>query len=409
MYDVIVIGGGASGMMAAIRAAERGKKVLILEKNPHLGQKLAITGGGRCNITNAEESTQLLLAHYGGAKNFLHAAFAQFGVADTFSFFESRGLKIKIEENKRAFPVTERAPDVVRVLEEALKKNKVEVLCSAPVSKITTEHNKILGATVQGKNFTATSYILSTGGASHPETGSTGDGFAFLKELGHTVENPTPNLVPLSIAEQWIKNLSGVALDNVKITFFVDNQKKFSLKGKILCTHFGISGPLILNAARRVADLLHEGVVTAEIDVYPSLDVGALDRHITAVFDEHKNKLFENTLPYLVPHGSARAIMPLITWILPSTKVHSIKKEERKKLAEMLKKLPLTVQGLMGFDRAVVADGGVVLKEIDNKTFRSKIIENLSVTGDLLHINRPSGGYSLQLCWTSGWVAGNSV
>lgn len=409
MYDVIVIGGGASGMMAAIRAAERGKNVLILEKNTHLGQKLAITGGGRCNITNAEESVQLLLAHYGGAKNFLHASFAQFGVADTFSFFESRGLSIKIEEHKRAFPITERAPDVVRVLEESLKKNKVDVLCGASVSKITTEHNKITSVTANGKNYTAASYILSTGGASHPETGSTGDGFSFLKELGHTVENPTPNLVPLSIAEQWVKNLSGVALDNVKITFFVDGQKKFSLRGKILCTHFGISGPLILNAARRVADLLHEGAVTAELDVYPSLDMGALDRHITQIFDEHKNKTFENVMPYVVPTGSARAVLPLITWILPSTKVHSIKKEERKKLVEVLKKLPLTVQGLMGFERAVVADGGVVLKEVDNKTFRSKLVDNVFITGDLLHINRPSGGYSLQLCWTSGWVAGSSV
>ncbi len=409
MYDVIVIGGGASGMMAAGRAAERGKKVLILEKNPALGQKLAITGGGRCNITNAEESIHLLLAHYGTAKGFLHAPFIQFGVKDTFEFFESHGLKLKIEDNKRAFPVTERAPDVVKILVDYLKHGRVEVITNAPVTKINFTDGIIRNVIAQNKEWSARSFIFATGGASHPETGSTGDGFAWLKNLGHTVETPTPNLVPLAIAETWIKDLSGVALDNVKITFFVDQTKKFFLKGKILCTHFGISGPLILNAARRVADLLHEGPVTAAIDLHPTLDVGALDRHITAVFDEHKNKTFANVLPFLVPPGTARSLARLVTFIDPETKVHSVKKEQRKMLAELFKKLPLTVQGLMGYERAVVADGGVVLKEIDNKTMRSKIISNLYVTGDLLHINRPSGGYSLQLCWTTGYVAGNSI
>lgn len=409
MYDVIVIGGGASGMMAAGRSAERGKKVLLLEKNSALGQKLAITGGGRCNITNAEESAHLLLAHYGAAKGFLHALFADFGVKDTFEFFESRGLKLKIEDNKRAFPVTERAPDVVKILVDYLKQSRVEIMTNAPVTKINCKDGAIVSVIARSKEWLARSYIFATGGASHPETGSTGDGFAWLKNLGHTVEAPTPNLVPLSIAETWIKNLSGVALDNVKITFFVDQTKKFFLKGKILCTHFGISGPTILNAARRVADLLHEGPVTAVIDLYPAFDVGALDRHITAVFDEHKNKTFANALPFLVPPGTTRSLAQLITFIDPETKVHSVKKDQRKALAELFKHLSLTVQGLMGYDRAVVADGGVVLKEIDNKTMRSKIISNLFITGDLLHINRPSGGYSLQLCWTTGYAAGNSA
>lgn len=409
MYDVIVIGGGASGMMAAGRAAERGKQVLLLEKNPALGQKLKITGGGRCNITNAEESVHLLLEHYGAAKQFLHSSFAQFGMADTFSFFESRGLPLKVEAGKRAFPKTEKAIDVFNVLHNYIKKGGVEINLNTPVTEIVAKDGLIQKVIANGKELFATSYILSTGGGSHPETGSTGDGFGWLAKLGHTVQKPTPNLVPLAVREAWIKELSGVSLDGIKITFFVDGIKKFSLKGKILCTHFGLSGPLILNAARKVADLLHEGPVTATIDLFPSLDLGALDKHVTALFDEHKNKTLHNFFKYLVPEGTARAILPLVKNSDPEIKVHSITKDARKEIVHLLKALPVTVLGLMGYDRAVTADGGVVLKEIDAKTMRSKLFPNLYVTGDLLHISRPSGGYSLQLCWTTGFVAGSNA
>lgn len=409
MYDVIVIGGGASGLMAAGRAAERGKRVLLLEKNPALGQKLKITGGGRCNITNAEESVHLLLAHYGSAKNFLHSSFVQFGVAETFSFFESRGLPLKVEMGKRAFPKTEKALDVLNVLVEYSKKTNVEVRLNAPVTDIAVKDGMIKNVVARGEMLSATSYILATGGASHPETGSTGDGFNWLAQFGHTVQKPTPNLVPLAANDAWIKELKGVSLDQVKITFFVDNRKKFSLKGKILCTHFGLSGPLILNAAGKISDILHEGPVTATIDIFSHLDIGALDKHITLIFDEHKNKTLQNVIKYIVPPGIARALLPLIKHVSREAKVHSIAKESRKEIGRIFKILPVTVLGLMGYDRAVVADGGVILKEIDNKTFRSRRIANLFITGDLLHINRPSGGYSLQLCWTSGYVAGSAA
>ncbi len=408
-YDVIVIGGGASGMMAAGRAAERGKRVLLLEKNSGLGAKLKITGGGRCNITNAEEDKQTLLVYYGEAKPFLHSAFSQFGVKDTFSFFESRGLPLVTQTRKRVFPKTERAVDVFRVLEKYLKQGKVEVRTGANVKRIETLDGHIGSVIVNGEKLTAFSFILATGGKSHPETGSTGDGFLWLSVLGHTVKEPTPTIVPFAVQDEWVKKLSGVSLPAVRINFFLEEKRKISLKGDVLCTHFGLSGPLILNAAGDVADLLHAGAVTARIDVYPQEDIGSLNKRITAVFDANKNKTLKNIWNEIAPVSTGDALLPLLAGINPSTKVHSITKEQRRMIVDLLKALPVTITGLMGYDRAVVADGGLSLKEIDTRTMRSKKYANLYVTGDLLDISRPSGGYSLQLCWTTGYVAGSSV
>lgn len=407
-YDVIVIGGGASGMMAAGRAAELGRRVLLLEKNTLLGEKLKITGGGRCNITNAEEEEHLLLANYGKAKTFLHSPFSQFGVKDTFSFFEERGLPLVVQARKRAFPNTEKALDVFRVLETYLKRGRVKVMSGARVSTIIGDHGLIRGVEVNGTTFEANSYILATGGKSHPETGSTGDGFRWLKALGHAVAEPTPTIVPLSVHDAWVKKLAGVSLSFCKITFYVEGIKKFVLKGKILFTHFGLSGPLILNAAGRVSDLLHEGVVTASIDAYPDTDLGQLDKRITKVFDANKNKTFKTVFEEIVPHGTAKSLLSL-AGVNPETKVHSVTREQRKAIGRLLKALPIRINGLMGYDWAVVADGGVSLSEIENKTMRSKLYKNLFVTGDLLHVVRPSGGFSLQLCWTTGWVAGSNA
>ncbi|MEK7094228.1 MAG: NAD(P)/FAD-dependent oxidoreductase [Patescibacteria group bacterium] len=408
-YDVIVIGGGASGMMAAGRAAERGKRVLLLEKNPELGAKLKITGGGRCNITNAEEDERLLLEHYGDAKPFLHSPFSQFGVVNTFSFFESRHLPIIVQARKRAFPKSERAVDVVKTLKDYLKKGNVTVRTKANVEKIKATDNQIASIMVNGENLTASSYILATGGKSHPETGSTGDGFSWLKKIGHTVKDPTPSIVPLAVQDKWIKKLSGITLSNIRISFFLEGKRKISLKGSVLCTHFGLSGPLILNTAATVSDLLHEGAVTAEIDAYPEESIGSLDKRITAFFETDKNKTLKNVWKEIAPAGTAQALLSLLENINPDIKVHSITKEERRRIVDLLKALPVTITGLMGYDRAVVADGGLALAEVDMKTMRSKKYENLYVTGDLLHISRPSGGYSLQLCWTTGYVAGSNA
>lgn len=408
-YDIIVIGGGASGMMAAGRAAERGRKVMLLEKNAQLGVKLAITGGGRCNICHADDDVHRLLKHYGAAEKFLHSSFSQFGLTETKEFFQSHGLPLKTEAKNRVFPVSEKAGDVARVLENYLQQGQVEVYTNAEVQGFIEKDGKIVGVQVNNGTITAESYILATGGQSHPETGSTGDGFTWLKDLDCEVKEPTPTVVPLAVEENWIKSLSGISFDDAKVTFFVEGKKRLAVKGRILCTHFGVSGPLILNTAGKVADMLYDGIVTATIDVFPQLDLGALDKHITTIFDDNKNRDLKNVMKVIAPTGTASAILSLLPNINAEKKVHSISKQERKTLVNLLKALPLTISGLMGNDRAVVSDGGIALSEVDGKTMRTRRYDNLFVTGDLLHISRPSGGFSLQLCWTTGWVAGSNA
>jgi predicted Rossmann fold flavoprotein len=410
IYDVIVVGGGASGMMAAGRAAERGLRVLLLEKNKRLGEKLRISGGGRCNITNAEEDERVLLSKYGKAEQFLYSLFAQFGNKDTFTFFESHDLPLVVQARKRAFPHTERAIDVVKTLEGYIKKGTVEVKFGSAVTKVNTRDKKIWSVQCGKDEYCATDFIFATGSVSHPETGSTGDGFTWLENLGHTISAPTPTIVPIAVADQWVKELAGTSLSFMKITFFIEGKKAFALTGKILFTHFGLSGPLILNSAGKVADLLYTGLVTATIDAYPDTDLGSLEKRVIKVFDANKNKDFKNVIKEIVPEGTHKGILLLLSEHMDiETKVHSVKKEDRKRIVQLLKKLPVTVEGLMGFDRAVVADGGLALSEVDMKTMRSKKMSNLLVTGDLLHINRPSGGYSLQLCWSTGYVAGSNA
>ncbi len=409
-YDVIVIGGGASGLMAAGRAGALGKRVLVLEKNLNAGEKIRISGGGRCNITNAEEDTRTFLKHYKSAEQFLYSAFAQFSNKDTFTFFEGLGLPLVVEARKRAFPYTQKSIDVFKALERYMKAGNVTIMTGTEVTRIESKEPGLITSIVAGgKTYAAKTYILATGGLSHPETGSTGDGFKWLKDLGHTIKNPTPTIVPLAVRESWVKNLSGVSLSFMKISFYLDGKRKFSKTGKLLFTHFGLSGPLILNSAGEVSDLLQAGKVTATIDAYPDTDHGALDDKIMAVFDANKNKLLKNIFDDIVPHGMIDAVFSLLPHLDKEIKVHSVTKEQRKELVNLLKALPMTITGLMGFDRAVVADGGIPLTEMDMKTMRSKFISNLFITGDLLHITRPSGGFSLQLCWTTGFIAGSNA
>jgi hypothetical protein len=430
-FDVIVIGGGASGMMAAGAAAapvnnEReaseyiykyswgagGRSVLLLEKNDRLGAKLSITGGGRCNITNAEFDIHALLANYGEAQDFLYSAFAQFGVQSAIDFFTSRGLPIVVQDRKRAFPQTERATDVVAVMEKYVRDSGVTVQCDSRVEQF--ERNSdggITGVRVNGEIYTAETYIIATGGMSHPETGSTGDGFQFLRDLGHTVQTPTPTIVPLGVTEKWIELLSGQSLLDAKVSFRSNGKKVFDKRGPVLFTHFGLSGPTILNSAYRVSELLHNGFVDVIIDMYPALDIGGYEKYVIELFDANKNKTLKTIIREVLQVGNSdlwQKLFPLlgIDSEILETKVHSITRDQRKQLVALVKSFPLTVNRLMDFDRAVVADGGVVLSEIDMRTMRSRLHPNLAITGDLLHINRPSGGFSLQLCWTTGFVAG---
>lgn len=409
-YDLIVIGGGASGMMAAGRAGECGLRVLLLEKNKQLGKKILITGNGRCNILNAIEDEHVLLEKYGSSKQFLYSLFARFGEKDAFDFFNLNGLPLVIEAYNRVFPKSQSAMDVVDFLTNYMRRNNVEIRTGCVVSGVQINDSKIESILCDGKILTADEYIIATGGTSHPETGSTGDGYKWLKQLGHAVVNPTPSLVPLSVKENWAKELSGISLDDMKITFFVDGQKDFKLKGRLLFTHFGISGPLILNSASKVSKLIPNGIVTAEIDMFPKLDEGNLERQIINIFDANKNKALKNIVNELVPVGMSKGILTLLAENMDTeVKVHSVTKENRKMIVNLFKALPITITGLMGLDRAIVADGGLQLTEVDMKTMRSKKVNNLFVTGDLLHINRPSGGFSLQLCWSTGYVAGSNA
>lgn len=407
-YDVLVIGGGPAGMMAATVAAEAGKRVLLLEKNSSLGKKLNISGGGRCNITNAEYDNRILLTHYAKAANFLHSPFAQFGVNETFSFFESRGLPLKIEDRRRAFPVSQKASDVTAVFIKALKRGRVEVVFNCGVTSLNRKENQIRSVSTTQGEFEAASYILATGGMSRPETGSTGAGFGWLRALGHTVRQPSPGIVPLATKEKWVERLAGKTVEG-RVTFLLDGKRQFKTEGRILFTHFGLSGPTILNSAAQVGDLLKSGRVTAEIDLFPGLDTGACDRQLLALLELHKNKALKTVLKEWLPGGLWQILTILLPTLDTEVKVHSFAKEDRKQLVNLMKAIPLTISHLMGFDRAVVADGGVDLREIDMKTMRSRLMENLLIVGDLLDINRPSGGYSLQICWTTGFVAGQTV
>lgn len=409
-YDVIVIGGGASGMMSAVISAMRGKKVLLLEKNKKLGKKLSISGGGRCNITNAESNLRVFLAKYGPASEFLFSAFSKFNSKDTFLFFESLGLPLVTQGLGRAFPKSEKAEDVVAILTKTMEKLGVTIMKDVTVTSLEKRGDTINEVVTNKGSFQAKNFILATGGVSHKETGSTGDGFTWLSKLGHQIKDPTPTIVPIKAPNKWIHALSGISLSDMRINIYLDDKKKITKDGRVLFTHFGLSGPLILNLAGEISYLLEGGIVTAIIDAYPKKNIGELEKKIIATFDLHKNKMLKNILREIVPEGMAPGIEILLQdKINFDTKVHSITKEERRLLVTTLKALPVSITGLMGYDRAVVADGGVPLTDIDTRTMQSKRYKNLYITGDLLHVNRPTGGYSLQLCWTSGYLAGSSV
>ncbi|HET8580896.1 MAG TPA: NAD(P)/FAD-dependent oxidoreductase [Candidatus Paceibacterota bacterium] len=411
--DVLVIGGGPAGMMAAIRAAMRGRSVVLLEKNQRVGAKLDITGGGRCNIANDEPDVRALLSRYGDASEFLFSAFARFGLPEARTFFESRGMPLVTQARQRMFPKSEHAPAVTKLLKKAMQESGVAVETDMRVTELSLSDDGSIATVTcaDGTRFAPHSVVLATGGLSHPETGSTGDGFRWLARLGHAVHEPNPSIVPLETdpSDDWIPQLAGTSLSFMKISFYSEGKRAFSKTGKLLFTHFGISGPLILNSAKQVGDLLMNGPVAAAIDLYPDTEFDALERRVRAAFDANKNKEVKNLLPSILPAGMANAIIAQHVIADVKTPVHSVTKEERRALVHVMKALPLTIVGRMGMDRAVVSDGGVDLSEVDTRTFRSKKIPNLFLVGDILHISRPSGGYSLQLCWTSGAVAGDNA
>lgn len=410
-YDLVVIGGGASGMMMAGRAAELGARVLLIEKNKKLGKKLSITGGERCNITNSESDLREFLANYGDSKEYLFSPFSKFSSKDTIEFFEKNGLPIVEEARKRCFPKSQKAEDVTKTMEKYIRENDVEVWLSSKVTSIEKieKDNLFKIETKKGLETKADNVAIATGGLAAPETGSTGDGFNFLHDLGHTIVEPNPNIVPLTTDEEWVHKLSGVSLSFMKIKF-LQNDKVFLKKiGKILFTHFGISGPLVLNSSSEVSKMLEKGRVEASIDMFPDTNEGELDRRIWNLFEKNKNKMVRNILGDILPKNIVNTVLSLPEIGLIERAVNEVTRIERKELVKKIKNLNFEITGTLGFDRAVIADGGVILDEVDFKNMSSKIHPNLYLLGDILHINRPSGGFSLQLCWTTGWVAGTDV
>lgn len=408
-YDVVVIGGGASGMIAAGRAAELGARVLVLEKNKQLGKKLEITGGGRCNIVNAEFNTRKLLENFPESKEFLYSSFAQFNAEDAIAFFEERGLPIVIESRKRAFPKSQNAIDVCTTLHKYMKEGGVSVRLETKVLGLRFEKGKILGIKTKKGEYQAHVYVLATGGFAAPETGSTGDGFCYLEELGHTIVKPNPNVVPLTSNTEWVHRLSGNSLSFMKIRFRQNGKILLRKTGKILFTHFGISGPLVLNLSHEVIKLLKKGKVEASIDMFPDTELDELDRAVKRIFEKNKNKLIQNVIDELVLKAIGFEILQMPNINLYDRVINSITKEERKKLVNLLKDIRFDISGTLGFDKAVIADGGVDLKEVNFKTMQSRLFDNLYLLGDILNVNRPSGGYSLQLCWTTGWVTASHI
>ncbi len=420
-WDVVVIGGGAAGMMAAGTAANELAKyplntpprVLVLEKNPLLGKKLLITGGGRCNVTNAEEDLRTFLAKFAGKNRkddqFLFSAFSKWNSANTLAFFHARGMATKVEALKRVFPVSDSARSVWDVLVNYMKEGGVTVRTKQSIKKILVKDGRITGLIlVTGEEIKAHTFILATGGKSRPETGSTGDGFVWLKELGHSVSESNAALVPITLKDSWTKELSGTSLPSVRLTIFQKNKKYFQKTGPVLFTHKGLTGPTILNMSRDIGDLLSYGEVTLEMDLVPEIPPDVLHTKLQTLLSVQSNKKVKNVLPELVPSALSTVLFDKAE-ITADTFSHSLTREKRMALLKYIKALPLHVKGLQGLEKAVVTSGGVALSEVDFKTMRSKLISNLFIVGDLLNLDRPSGGYSLQLCWTTGTVAGISA
>jgi len=421
IWDVAVIGGGPAGMMAAGRAAEQGARVILIEKNSSLGEKLLISGGGRCNFTNAEFDTRKFLSKFKDSDKFLFSAFSKWSVKETIDFFQDHGMQTKIEAGQRVFPASDESQSVLNVLVDYMRSGNVTIKSSSPVKRFvkkesSQEKTKSASNTdnisaielKNGELIYAKSFVLATGGKSHPETGSTGDGFVWLKKLGHTITEPSASLVPIAIKDEWVKKLQGVPLENVKITVLQNGKKQIVKKGKILFTHFGLTGPTILNMSKDIGELLKYDEVELSLDIIPNLDYGQLNAKLQEIFAREATKKFKNSLKELASSSIAPVIVEL-SGINPDVTCNGITREERLNLVQLLKDIRIKVDSLLGTDKAIVTSGGVALNEIDFRTMQSKLFPNLYLVGDILDIDRPSGGYSLQLCWTTGFVAGTAA
>ncbi|HOT46556.1 MAG TPA: NAD(P)/FAD-dependent oxidoreductase [Spirochaetota bacterium] len=402
--DIAVIGGGPAGMMAAGTAAANGADVILIEKNRRPGRKLLITGKGRCNITNAAPDVRGFLEQFGKKGRYLHSLLHAFSVDDAMSFFTGRGCPVKVERGNRVFPESDSAADVLRVLQEYIKEHGVRVLYGREVLGLARENSHVTRITTGDGDIEARQIILCTGGLSYPATGSTGAGLEFCRDLGHTVVKPRPSLVPVILKEKWTGEIEGLSLRNVTVRLIHDGRTAGEEFGEALFTSNGMSGPVIIDLSRTVGEIL-PARLELSIDLKPALDRKALDERVRRDFGENPTRLFKNSLGRLLP-ASLIPVIVRLSGIDPQKTVSHITREERTKLVHLLKDLRATVAGIEGFDKAIITAGGISLDEIDMRTMRSRIIDNLYFAGEIIDIDGPTGGYNLQICWSTGYCAG---
>ena len=406
MAKVVVIGAGPAGMMAAITASKE-HDVILLDGNEKVGKKLFITGKGRCNVTNNKDISEFF-DYIPGNPFFLYSSLYTFTNMDTINFFEENGIKLKVERGGRVFPESDKSSDIIKGLEKALHKNGVEIRLKSKVKKVNCKDNKIQSVVDCNDNVIKGDYfILCTGGKSYPLTGSTGDGLTFAKKLGHNIVDPKPSLVPVEIKEDWVKRLQGLSLKNVKLSVYENNKKVYDDIGEMIFTHFGISGPLVLSASRHIHDV-NQNSYYCELNLKPALNEKELDLRVQKDFKKYINKDFVNSLDDLLPRNMIPEII-LLSGVDSHKKVHEITKAERRNLVNVLQHLKMSVAKLRPIEQAIVTAGGVDTNEIDPSTMQSKIINNLYFAGEVIDVDAFTGGYNVQIAFSTGFIAGSKV
>ncbi len=408
MKKVIIVGGGAAGMAAAVFAGERGANVQLFEHNEKLGKKLFITGKGRCNFTNVCSENELLENVVSNAR-FLYSAFSDFNSQDAVDFFEGAGVKTKVERGRRAFPLSDHSSDIIRAMEKKMQLLGTKVSLRTRVEELIIEENKAVGVVLSGgEKVYADAVIVATGGLSYPSTGSTGDGYEFAKEAGLKVTECRPALVPLQTKEPYVKELQGLSLKNVTLTIKQGKKELYSAFGEMLFTHFGVSGPLVISASSKIGKKLEKGPLQAYIDLKPALTQEQLDARILKEFGENKNKQFKNVIASLFP-AKLTPVMLELGDIDPFAPVNEVTKGKRRQFVELIKKFPFTITDLRPYSEAVVTQGGVSVREINPATMESKKIKGLYFIGEVLDVDAYTGGYNLQIAWSTAHKAAQAL